>query len=99
MSNIKPSYFVPRDLYPPDTLIKLGQLILRLDDPGNILDEEGPLDLEKYKIKVHTMPYSVVQNVSESGTTSHVESRLFFKALQFLTGKLKMLFDRSAFDS
>ena len=96
------SFFLPNDLYPPvgpNPPIQLGQLIESIYDPGMKLADSKPLDFTKYGMTISEMPVSVVRNFEESGKQSHVETGLFFSALQFLLAKLHVKYDRTQFEN
>ncbi|KAI1172066.1 hypothetical protein F4777DRAFT_563360 [Nemania sp. FL0916] len=50
----RPTYFVPANFDfppPPDGPVKLGQLIARPENPGQVVDLAGPVLFEQYGIK------------------------------------------------
>ncbi|OIW34311.1 hypothetical protein CONLIGDRAFT_1030 [Coniochaeta ligniaria NRRL 30616] len=80
----KPTYFIPPTFHnPPDGPLKLGQLIVAVNDPGNGLDKPEPF--LQHHIEVHENE----QTVESHGYTSSsaTDLNLFAKAVQVLAVK------------
>ena len=93
------SFFLPNDLFPPGGPIQLGQLIESIEDPGMKVADSKALGFSEYDVQVSKMQVSVVRIFEASAEQSHVETGLFFSAMQFIPAKLHLRYDRLQFEN
>lgn len=87
----KPTYFIPPTFHnPPDGPLKLGQLIVAVDDPGNALDK--PESLVRHNIEV----YENSQTVESHGytTVSTTDLGLFARAAHTIAARFGVSLSR-----